>query len=349
MTSNEEIRRAYRRLARRWQPDAHPANSAEAERRFKEVSAADDVLGDPHTHCHYDEARRPGSGRSRRVRIRWGKPGGFGGLGGFLDRVFHGRQAWLPQPVREAELEAEVSISLEEALAGTRTKVTVPTEEPCPARRAAGANPARTARACPTCRGRASMPGEGLFLVRRACATCDRHGTSPETPCAACGGDGARKVSRQLAVRVPPGIHDGQRVRVVGRGTPGLGGSGLGDLLVTVRVLPHRRFGRRGPHLTFTIPVSYPQAVLGADIELPAPQAAAVTVRIPPGTQPGQVLRVPEAAHRPRAGQATCSSPSRSRCPRNRPRRSGSRPRRWRACRTHPLETSRGSHYDRRA
>lgn len=249
-----------------------------------------------------------------------------------------------PPPVREAELEAEVSMSLDEALAGTTTKVGVPTEEPCPACRDAGANPASTARACPTCRGRGSMPVE----VRRACATCDGHGTSPETPTAACGGDGARKVSRQLAVRVPPGIHDGQRIRAVGRGTPGLGGGGLGDPLVTVRVLPHPRFGRRGHHLTFTLPVSYPQ-VLGADVELPARQGAAITVRIPPGTQPGQVLRVPAAAHRPRAGQATCPSPSRSWCPRNRPRRSGSRPRRWRACRVHPLETSRGSHYDRRA
>jgi molecular chaperone DnaJ len=303
----KDITRAYRRLAKKYHPDANPG----AEERFKEVSAAYDVLGDPQKRKEYDEVRRLGplgaafGGAGGGPGPGGGAAGGFGFrvedltdlLGGLFDRSGGApgastRAAGRSGPVKGADAEAELWLSFEEALSGS--VATVHVESPALCRRCGGscAEPGTKTRPCPTCHGRGTVEAnQGFFSLSRPCTTCSGRGVLVDTPCVACGGSGIERRDRQVKVRIPPGVADGQRIKVKGRGDPGRNGGPPGNLFVTVHVAPHSIFGRRGSDLTLTVPVTYPEAALGATITVPTPDGA-VSLKIPPGTPTGRTFRV---------------------------------------------------------
>jgi molecular chaperone DnaJ len=317
--SQDEIQRAYRRLARRLHPDANPDNP-DAEERFKEVSAAYDVIGDPEKRREYDELRRQMSAASA-SRARSGDgPGGFrvrqgstedmGGFHGFEDLLEDligsqfGGDSRRPRAEQGADLQSDIVLSLEEAANGTTKTLELQTEVVCSTCKGSGARPGTTPRTCPTCRGLGSIEeSQGLFSMRRPCPRCGGRGQVIDNPCPTCRGRGTVTRNRKVKVRIPPGVDDGQVVRVAGRGSAGQNGAPPGDLYVTVHVAPHAIFGRSGRNLTLTLPVSFPEAALGADVKVPTIDGDPVTLRIPPGTQSGRVLRVRGRGVRGRKGR----------------------------------------------
>ena len=317
--SQDEIQRAYRRLARQLHPDANPDNP-DAEERFKEVSAAYDVIGDTEKRREYDELRRQLSAASAsRARTSDG-PGGFRVRYGSTEDMgsFHGIEDLLgdligspfgaesrrggPEP--GADLQGEVVLTLEEAVRGTTKTLQLQTEVVCSTCRGSGARPGTTPRTCPTCGGMGSIEeSQGLFSMRRPCPRCGGRGQLVDDPCPTCHGRGTEARRRRVKVRIPAGVDDGQVIRVAGRGSAGLNGAPPGDLYVVVHVAPHPTFGRSGRNLTLTLPVSFTEAALGADVKVPTIDGDPVTLRIPPGTQSGRVLRVRGRGVRDRNGQ----------------------------------------------
>ena len=317
--SEKEIQRAYRKLARQYHPDANP-NSPEAEERFKEISAAYDVLGDAEKRKDYDELRRLGP-----MAAGFGggnAPGGSGGirvedLGGFdlgdlFGDVFAGRGGAGPgggrarsAAVRGRDLEAELHLDFEQAVYGLTTEVHVTSEVTCSTCNGSGAKPGTQPVTCPACAGRGQVSEtQGFFAIAQTCRRCRGRGQVVETPCETCRGAGVERKSRQVKVRVPAGVDDGQLIRLPGRGEPGRNGGPSGDLFVVVWVAPHPIFGREGPNLTLRLPVTYPEAVLGAEVKVPTLEGAPVTVKIPPGTPSGRVLRVRgQGVPRPKGGR----------------------------------------------
>lgn len=299
--SEKEIQRAYRKLARELHPDANPDNP-EAEDRFKEVSAAYDVLGDGDKRKEYDELRRlgpmaaggfgPGPGRGFTFRVD--DAGGFD-LGSIFGDVFGRRSSARPRNarVRGRDLEADLHLSLEDAVHGLTTEVHLASEVTCEGCGGTGAEPGTTPVTCPACQGRGQVSdSQGFFAISQTCRHCAGWGQIVERPCQECRGGGLQRKPRQVKVRIPAGVDDGQIVRLPGRGAPGRNGGPPGDLFVLVRVAPHPTFGRDGHHLTIRLPVTYPEAVLGAEVKVPTLDGPPVTVRIPPGTPTGRVLRV---------------------------------------------------------
>jgi molecular chaperone DnaJ len=302
--SDKDIQRAYRKLARQYHPDANP-NNAEAEERFKEISAAYDVIGDADKRKEYDELRRLGP----MAAGFGGGSGGFGGirvedLGGFdLGDLFgdmFGGRARRPggargrtAAVRGRDLEAELHVDFIQAVYGLTTEVHVTSEVTCATCGGTGAKPGTQPVTCPVCQGRGQVSQtQGMFAIAQTCPRCRGRGQIIETPCDDCRGVGVQRKPRQVKVRVPAGVDDGQLIRLPGRGEPGRNGGPPGDLFVLVRVAPHPIFGRDGSNLTLRLPVTYPEAVLGAEIKVPTLNDGPVTVRIPPGTPTGRVLRV---------------------------------------------------------
>ena len=296
--TDKEITSAYRKLAKKFHPDANPG----AEDRFKEISAAHEVLGDPAKRKEYDEVRRLGaSGLGG-----FGAPGGFGGGGatfrvedlsdllGGLGGMFGGgrRGRGTAGPRRGTDLEAELHLSFEDAVRGVTTTVHVAGEGRCPTCGGSGAAPGTSPVTCPRCHGRGSLDdNQGLFSLSRICPECGGRGTKVETPCPTCHGTGAATSTRQVKVRIPAGVEDGQRIRVKGRGAPGRGNAPAGDLFVTVHTGRHPLFGRRGRNLTLTVPITFPEAALGSTITVPTLDGP-VTLRVPPGTPSGRTFRV---------------------------------------------------------
>lgn len=294
--SAKELNRAYRRLAKQYHPDANPGNK-DAEERFKEVSAAYDVLGDRTKRREYDEVRRMAASGF----------GGFGGPGfggvrfgdaGDLDDLLG---AFLgPRPGgfgrrrgrRGDDLEAAVHLSFEDAVRGVTVPVRVEGVDACPECGGTGAAPGTVPHPCPECGGTGAVAlDQGLFSFSAPCVRCAGSGRVVENPCPRCGGRGAQVRPREVKVRIPPGVVGGERIRVKGRGGHSSDGS-PGDLYVRVDVGRHAYFGRRGRYdLTLRLPVTYPEAALGGDVRVPTPNGS-VTVRIAPGTQGGQVLRL---------------------------------------------------------
>lgn len=310
--SDADIAKAYRRLARRWHPDANPDNKAEAEERFKEISAAYDVVGDKKRRAEYDQLRRlgpamagEGFGGSGPFKVRVENIddlGGFGdlGLGGFDDllggifgrsaRTGRSRQARVRRGV---DLQAGIDLPFEDAVRGTTTTVTLNVEEPCRTCAGSGAAPGTSPKSCPTCGGTGAVASDqGFFSLRQTCPACRGVGAVPERPCPDCSGTGMRRRKRQVKVRIPPGVEDGDHIRVPGRGAPGAGGGPPGDLFVAVRVGPHPLFARTGRNLAVTVPIGVGEAALGTEVKVPTLEGDPVTVKVPAGTQPGQVLRV---------------------------------------------------------
>jgi len=300
--TDKEITRAYRKLAKQFHPDANPGS----EERFKEIAAAYDVLGDEAKRKEYDEVRRLGA-----AGFGGGFPGGFGGAGGPGGATFRiedidlgdllgglggnfggGRRGRQAGPRRGADLEAELHLSFEDAVRGITTSVHVAGEARCETCNGSGAAPGTSPVTCPTCHGRGQLDdNQGLFSLSRVCPQCSGRGTVVEKACPTCKGSGIQRRTRQVKVRIPPGVEDGQRIRVKGRGAPGRGNGPVGDLYVTVRVGRHHLFGRQGRNLTLTVPVTFPEAALGTTVTVPTLEGP-VTLRIPAGTSSGKTFRV---------------------------------------------------------
>ena len=311
-----EIKKSYRKLARELHPDKNP-DDAKAEARFKEVSEAYDVLSDDKRRKEYDEMRtlfangggrpggfgaRPGGGSAGGVPFNLddllnqqragGGAGGAGGFGGLFGDLFS--RAPGRGPRRGDDLVAELTISFEDALAGVEATVRLPGAASCANCAGLGTKPGTVPRTCPTCQGLGVVSrSQGGFALSEPCRDCRGKGSLIDEPCPVCHGTGRQE--RIQRIRVPAGVADGQRLRVRGRGAPGERGGPAGDLEVVVHVNPHAVFGREDGSagtVTIVVPVTYPEAALGAEVRVPTPDGSAVTVRVPPGTSSGRRLRV---------------------------------------------------------
>jgi len=297
--TQKEITRAYRKLAKENHPDANPGR----EDRFKEISAAYDVLGDAERRKEYDEVRRMGpmasgfggapGGASFRVDDMGDLGGIFGDLFGRMRGSARGGPSRGSGPQRGADLEAELHLSFEDAVQGVTTTVNITSEAPCSVCAGVGAEPGSNPRPCPTCGGAGVVnDNQGLFGFSTPCTTCAGRGRIIDQPCHNCRGTGTERRARAVKVRIPTGVQDGQRIRMKERGGPGRHGGPAGDLYVTVHVGSHPLFGRKGHDLTLTVPVTFPEAALGADITVPTLDHGPVTLRIPAGTRSGRTFRV---------------------------------------------------------
>jgi molecular chaperone DnaJ len=313
--TEKEITRAYRKLAKQHHPDANPGNK-EAEEKFKDISAAYDVLSDQAKRKEYDEVRdmvASGAGNpfAGAGAGGFGGPGGFGdggnirfetgdmgGLGDLLGNIFGraGRRQTSRQPGagprRGSDLEAEVHLSFDDAVRGATIAVQLTGAAPCHSCGGTGAAPGTVPQTCPQCNGVGTLAvDQGPFSFSQICPRCGGNGRVVETPCPTCHGSGTETRTRDVKVRIPVGVADGQRVRVKGKGTAGSNGGPPGDLYVTVHVAPHPLFGRKGDDLTLRVPVTFSEAALGAEVKVPTLDGS-VTVKIPPGTSSGKTLRV---------------------------------------------------------
>lgn len=301
--SDKDLTKAYRKLARKYHPDANP-DDPQAENRFKEISEAYDVLGDPERRKEYDEVRRFGPGA-----FGPGPGGGAGGGGGFtfdpgdlsdlLGGMFGGAGRRRPGsapgtgPRRGDDLEAELHLSFDEAVEGVTTSVHLTSDAACGTCKGSGSAPGTTPQTCTRCGGRGVLDdNQGFFSFSQPCDRCAGRGKVVVEPCGTCRGSGIERKPRQVKVRVPAGVKDGQRIRLKGRGAPGRNRGPAGDLYVTVKVAGHRVFGRTGDNLTLDLPVTFAEAALGAKVRVPTLEGATVTLRMPPGTPTGKTFRV---------------------------------------------------------
>ena len=296
--SDEEIKKAYRKLAREWHPDRNPGD-AKAEERFKEVQGAYDLLADPEKRQQYDRFGRngpggfgPGTGQAGGWQnVDLGDLGDlFGQFGGIFGRG--GRRAQQPRPERGHDLETSVRISFEEALEGAQVRVPVELETACHVCAGTGAEPGTAPRTCPDCNGSGVVSdSHGLFALSQPCPRCRGNGVIVDTPCRACRGSGRERATKRYAVKVPAGARDGTRVRLKGKGEPGRHGGPAGDLFVRVEVDASPLYERRGADLLLDVPVTYPEAALGATVSIPTPEGP-VALKVPAGTESGKLLRV---------------------------------------------------------
>ena len=301
--SDDDIKKAYRKLAREYHPDRNPGDDA-AEERFKEISAAYDVVGDATKRKEYDEVRRLGPAAAGFPGGGGGGPGGFtftdGGdlgdlLGGLFGRGGAGRRGG-PRgagPHRGQDLETELHLTFEDAATGITTAVHLTSEAPCSTCHGSGAKPGTAPHACANCGGQGVVSdNQGLFSFSSPCSVCGGRGVTIDDPCPTCRGAGVERRPREVKLRVPAGVDEGQRIRLKGRGGPGRNGGPPGDLYVIVRVSSHPLFGRKGKDLTLAVPITYPEAALGADITVPTLSGSPVTLRVPAGTRSGRTFRV---------------------------------------------------------
>ena len=295
--SQDEIRRSYRRLAREYHPDANPGDK-KAEDRFKEIQHAYEILSKPEKRREYDEGPRTFFGSGGAGQRQQGTDfgdfsdllGGFGNLGD----VF-GRTATTNQRTRTKgeNITVNVRLSFKDALNGVTTRVGVPVEEACGECRGTGAAPGTAPRTCPDCGGRGMQSrDQGFFALSTPCSRCGGEGRIIEKPCSVCGGDGRVRRSRQVKVRIPAGARDKMKVRIPGRGNAGREGGPAGDLYVRTLVEEHPVFKRRGDDFVVGVPVSFVEAALGAEIQVPRPGGGTVRVRLPAGTQDGKQFKV---------------------------------------------------------
>lgn len=297
--STDEIKKAYRKLAKKYHPDANPDDAAAAE-RFKEISEAHAVLSDPEKRKQYDMMRkygafgRPGAGR-RAATTGFGEDiggfgdfGGFGGIGDLFSSIFgRGRRSAEPEPI-----EVTVRIPFPTAALGGKVPAAVRVTEACPTCGGSGAAPGTAVHACQECQGRGTVSfGAGGFAVNRPCPACRGRGRIPAQPCPACSGQGEVAVTKRLVVTVPPGTEHGSRVRLRGQGQRAPSGQ-AGDLLVTLEVEPDRFFRREGLDVVCTVPINLAQAALGTRLKVRTLDGRRVVLRVPPGTQPGQKFRI---------------------------------------------------------
>jgi molecular chaperone DnaJ len=300
--SDDEIKKAYRKLARQHHPDANP-DDPKAEERFKEISAAYDTLSDPDKRKAYDQ---------------FGASGGMGAQGGFDPSAFSdfaqergfdisdlfgdlfgrrrgggGGGRGRPQPRRGVDLETRVTLSFDDALRGARVTVPVDKDVNCADCSGTGAATGTSRSTCPDCGGSGERQvNQGFFAISEPCFRCGGQGTIVETPCSTCRGTGKTRRTKRYTVKIPAGIADGARIRVPGKGLDGEFGGPPGDLWVVVQVLPSERFQRRGKDVIIDVPVTFPEAALGAEIDVPTPLGDKVRVKVPAGSTDGKMLRV---------------------------------------------------------
>lgn len=300
----DEVKRAFRQLARKYHPDANPGDPA-AEERFKELNEAYEVLSDPEKRAQYDQFghRAAGFGAGQ------ADFSGFGGFGDIFD-MFFGAQGGggRPGPERGPDLGQDVTIELEDVMTGVEREVRVVRDEVCARCHGNEAEPGTPIQTCPQCHGRGQVEFIRDTLLGRlrqveTCSRCRGTGKTVATPCRECHGRGQVRAERRLTINIPPGVEDGTRLRVPGEGGAGQRGGPPGDLLVRVHVKPHARFRREGQDLVTDVAIGFAQAALGADLEVEG-IGARETIHVPPGTQSGTLFRVP------RLGLPRLGSPS---------------------------------------
>ncbi len=298
--SAEEIKKSYRKLARQYHPDRNP-DDKNAEARFKEISQAHDVLGDPEKRKQYDSGTGPFSTGA-------GPDGGFGGFGNFdfdgssmgdiLSNLFGGstsgrRVRTKPRPEKGPDLETQVSITFDQAVAGAQVPLQVPMHATCETCRGTGAKPGTTPIVCPRCEGRGIEAGGqgGMFSISQPCSRCGGAGTVIEDPCPTCQGSGAVRTVKRMRVNIPAGVREGSRIRLAGKGEPGRNGGPAGDLYLITHVSPSPLFTRKGENLEVEVPLSIPEALRGAEVKVPTLNGIK-TLRVRPGTAHGTVQRL---------------------------------------------------------
>ncbi len=317
--SQDEIKKAYRKLAKQHHPDANPDDPKAAE-RFKEIGEAYSVLSDPEKRKQYDQMRRLGAfggfgGRGGRPGAggapgQGAQPGGgfafdfedlrdFGGLGDIFSSIFDrghrgaGRGTSRAGPERGQNVEYVVEVPFETAVRGGRITIDVPITEECATCGGSGAAPGSSVHRCTECGGTGTITfGQGGFAVKRPCPACFGRGTVPDVPCPSCQGSGTVRQQRKIQVNVPPGADDGTRIRLSGQGERGSAGGQPGDLLLTFKVKPHRFFRREGLDIHVTVPINIAQATLGSKVRVKTVQGRKVVLTIPPGTQSGTRFRI---------------------------------------------------------
>ncbi|MEV0613896.1 molecular chaperone DnaJ [Nonomuraea sp. NPDC050404] len=311
----DEIKKAYRKLARQYHPDTNQGDSTK-ETKFKEVSEAYDVLSDGKRRKEYDDARTLfGSGVGGQRPGGGGFPFDFGDLfggtgqqqgagggagerlgdlfGGLFNRGGTGRTTNATRPRRGQDIESEVTLTFTEAVEGTTVSLRLTSSAACAACTGTGAKAGTTPRVCPTCEGTgAASRNLGNFAFSEPCRDCKGRGLIVDNPCPVCDGSGRAKSTRTIQARIPAGVADGQRVKLKAKGAPGENGGPAGDLYIQTNVKAHAVFGRTGENLTITVPVTFTEAALGAEIKVPTLKGMPVTLRIPAGTPNGRTFRV---------------------------------------------------------
>jgi molecular chaperone DnaJ len=305
--SAEEIKKAFRKIARQNHPDQNPDNAA-AEKRFKEASEANSVLSDPNRRKQYDDERRYFSGGGGGFRFptgaagraqataedlfRHAQGGDFSDLfGGLFTRG--GRTAPGRGPRRGTDVEGEVTIDFVDSVEGRTVPIQMISNDACDVCHGTGAKAGTMPTVCPTCQGSGmtTSASSGVFAVSEPCRDCRGRGLVVEDPCPVCNGSGRARSTRTMQVRIPAGVTDGQRIRVKGKGGSGENGGAPGDLYVIVHVRPHPVFGRSGDNLTITAPITFAEAALGAEIEVPTLTGTKVRLKVPAGTPNGRTFR----------------------------------------------------------
>jgi molecular chaperone DnaJ len=296
---SEEIKKSYRKLAVKLHPDKNPGDKT-AEEKFKEIGEAYEVLSDPQKRATYD---RYGHAAFDRRSAGFGRPaGGFHdpfeifrevfGAGNIFDDLFGGGRSDPTQPQRGADLRYDMEITFEEAAQGCEKEITVAKPERCEECGGSGAASGSRAKVCPTCGGRGQIvASRGIFSIAQTCPQCQGAGRIIEKPCRACQGAGRVERTSKIKLRIPAGVDTRSRLRSAGNGEAGSRGGPPGDLYVVLHVKPHEFFERDGDDLLCEVPVTFVQAALGADIDVPTLNGNA-SLRIPPGTQPGALFRL---------------------------------------------------------
>ncbi|MCK4384726.1 MAG: molecular chaperone DnaJ [candidate division Zixibacteria bacterium] len=305
----EQIKKAYRKLAKKYHPDANPGNKA-AEEKFKEVSEAHDVLSNPEKKRQYDQLRQMGKqgfagaggfedlfrGRSGRGRtFKFEDLGGMGDLSDLFSSFFDlgkrtRQQRWGPQ--KGADMYAEVEIPFDQAISGGKTIIEIKKEETCPVCGGSGAKPGTKLSTCPECGGTGMLSfSQGAFAVNRPCPRCYGRGKIITAPCPECRGKGQTFVRKKISINIPAGINDGTKLRLVGQGQPGTAGGPPGDLIVKINIGEHRFFERKGGDIYCRVPINIAQAILGTKIRVKTIDGK-VDLKIPPGTQSGTKFRL---------------------------------------------------------
>ncbi|HMQ37987.1 MAG TPA: molecular chaperone DnaJ [Micropruina sp.] len=306
----DEIKKAFRKLARENHPDQNQNNPA-AEQRFKDISEAHSVLSDEKKRKEYDEARSlfggggfrfPGGGQGPSMEDLFRNAGGSGAGGNNISDLFGNlfggtssrRTTTTRGPRRGQDIEGEATIDFTDAVSGVTVTMQTVSDEACAACSGTGAKSGTLPKVCPTCQGsgmQTSTSG-GVFAVSEPCHDCRGRGLIVEEPCPVCAGSGRGRSTKSMQVRIPAGVTDGQKIRIKGKGGAGENGGAPGDLYVLVHVRPHKLFGRKGDNITLTVPVTFTEAALGADISVPTLSGQRVTLKIGPGTPNGRTFRV---------------------------------------------------------
>ncbi|MEX0992817.1 MAG: molecular chaperone DnaJ [Solirubrobacterales bacterium] len=295
--SQDEIKKAYRKLAGKYHPDRNAGDEkskAEAEERFKEIQEAYSVLSDEEKRKQYDSGGMFAGGPGGGVRF---DPSmfreGASGFGDILSDLF-GRASGGGGPARQRgrDLETEVRLSFGQAIEGTQVSVAVPIEDQCPTCHGSGAKPGTAPKRCPQCEGRGVViEGQGMFSISQPCSRCGGRGQIVEDPCPTCHGSGMTQQTKRYRAKIPAGVRDGSRIRLAGKGEPGVNGGPAGDLYVITRVAPSPIFKRKGDNLEVELPISIVEAIKGATIEVPTLNGTK-KIRIPEATQDGSLQRL---------------------------------------------------------